>query len=109
MNKFIGTKAFVLVSALTLASGLTLVSCAETETSASTGAYIDDSVVTSKVKSAILQDEALKVMQINVKTYKGAVQLSGFVDTQQMVAQAGWVASKVNGVSTVQNDLIVKQ
>jgi osmotically-inducible protein OsmY len=55
-----------------------------------------------------LQDPALKVMQIDVTTYKSVVQLSGFVDTPQMVDHAGVVAKDVNGVTSVQNDLIVK-
>ena len=96
------TAAFVLASALALGA------CAETKTTESTGAYIDDAAITTKVKTAILQDPMLKVLQINVKTYKNVVQLSGFVDTAQMKARAGTVASKVSGVTSVQNDLIVK-
>jgi len=96
------TAAFVLASALALGA------CAETKTTESTGAYIDDAAITTKVKTAILQDPMLKVLQINVKTYKNVVQLSGFVDTAQMKARAGTVASQVSGVTSVQNDLIVK-
>jgi osmotically-inducible protein OsmY len=102
MNKYVSV---ILVA---LASGLALSSCAETPTSASTGGYIDDSAITAKVKNAILQDADLKVMQIQVKTFKGTVQLSGFVDTPRMVAHAGTVVKQVNGVVSVKNDLLVK-
>ncbi len=102
MNKYVSV---ILVA---LVSGLALSSCAETQTSASTGGYIDDSAITRKVKNAILQDPDLKVMQINVKTFKGTVQLSGFVDTARMVAHAGTVANRVDGVVSVKNDLLVK-
>jgi osmotically-inducible protein OsmY len=104
MNNILRTSA----AAFALASVLALGACAETRTSESTGGYVDDSAITGKVKTAILQDPALKVMQIQVTTYKSMVQLSGFVDTPQMVGRAGTVASQVSGVTSVQNDLIVK-
>ena len=104
MNKVLRTTA----AAFALASALVLGACAETKTTESTGAYVDDAAITTKVKTAILQDPALKVLQISVKTYKNVVQLSGFVDTAQMKARAGTVASQVSGVTSVQNDLIVK-
>ncbi len=96
------------VTAIALASVLAFTACAETSTSQSTGAYVDDSAITGKVKTAILTDPALNVMQIDVTTYQNVVQLSGFVDTPQMVARAGSVAKQVNGVTSVKNDLIVK-
>lgn len=82
--------------------------CAGTQKHQSTGEYVDDSVLTTKVKSAIFNDPSLKTLQISVKTYKGVVQLSGFVDTQQSVTKAGAVARGVASVVSVQNDLIVK-
>lgn len=91
-----------------LASALAISACAETKTSDSTGTYIDDSAITAKVKTAILQDPALKVLQIDVTTHENKVQLSGFVDSQKMVAHASEVARKVQGVASVQNSLIVK-
>jgi osmotically-inducible protein OsmY len=94
--------------ALTIFCALALGACAQTGTRESTGAYVDNSAVTAKVKTAILQDPSLKVMQIHVTTYKNIVQLSGFVDTPQMVERAGKVARDVEGVTSVQNDLIVK-
>jgi hyperosmotically inducible periplasmic protein len=104
MNNILRTIAVASV----LASAIALGACAQTKTSESTGAYVDDATITGKVKTAILQDSALKVMQIHVDTYKGVVQLSGFVDTPQMIGRAGTVASQVSGVASVQNDLIVK-
>lgn len=104
MNKALGTT----VIAFALASALALGACAETSTSPSTGAYLDDAVITTKVKTAILEDPALKVMQIEVTTNNNVVQLAGFVDTPQMVGRAGTVASRVEGVTAVQNGLLVK-
>ena len=82
--------------------------CASTQKKEGTGEYIDDSAITTKVKSAILGDSALKVFQINVETFKGEVQLSGFVDSAEMKTKAGEVARGVGGVKSVKNNLIVK-
>jgi osmotically-inducible protein OsmY len=89
-------------------SGTTFLGCSSTRTHESTGEYIDDSVITTKVKAAILDDSMLKYHQISVKTYKGIVQLSGFVDSERAVRRAGQVAADVHGVTSVRNDLIVK-
>jgi len=82
--------------------------CASTPTREGTGEYVDDSAITTKVKAAIFNDPSLKVFQINVETFKGAVQLSGFVDSAQSVRKAGEVARGVTGVKSVKNNLIVK-
>ena len=82
--------------------------CATTPKQESTGQYIDDSVITTKVKAAIFDETSLKTLQINVKTYKGVVQLSGFVDSAQSATKAGDVAGHVAGVKEVKNDLVVK-
>jgi len=82
--------------------------CASTPTRESTGEYIDDSTITTKVKAAIFSDPSQKVFQINVETFKGEVQLSGSVDSDQIVNKAGEVARGVGGVKSVKNDLIVK-
>jgi osmotically-inducible protein OsmY len=82
--------------------------CASTPTRESTGEYIDDSTITTKVKAAIFTDPSLKVFQINVETFKGEVQLTGSVDSDQIVNKAGEVARGVGGVKSVKNDLIVK-
>ncbi|KAB0663809.1 BON domain-containing protein [Oryzomonas japonica] len=73
-----------------------------------TGQYVDDSVITTKVKAAIFGDKTLKTLQVTVKTFKGVVQLSGFVDSAQSAARAGEVAGSVAGVKEVKNDLVVK-
>ena len=82
--------------------------CATSQKHESTGQYVDDSVITTKVKAAIFDESSLKVFQINVKTYQGVVQLSGFVDTAEHALKAGEVARSVEGVTQVRNDLIVK-
>ena len=82
--------------------------CAATPKHESTGEYVDDSVITTKVKTAIFNEDTLKTFQINVKTYQGVVQLSGFVDSGKSVSKAGEVARRVVGVKEVKNDLIVK-
>jgi osmotically-inducible protein OsmY len=91
---------FVLVTAF--------LGCAATPKRESTGQYIDDSAITTKVKAAIFDESTLKSLQINVKTNKGVVQLSGFVDSAHSVRKAGEVAGSVNGVESVENDLVVK-
>jgi osmotically-inducible protein OsmY len=82
--------------------------CAGSKRYESTGEYLDDSVLTTKVKASILGDSKLKVMQIDVETFKGIVQLSGFVDTQDAAERAVHLARTVKGVKQVNNSLIVK-
>jgi osmotically-inducible protein OsmY len=82
--------------------------CAATQKHESTGQYVDNSVITTKVKAAILEDPMLKSFQINVESFKGVVQLSGFVDSAQSAAKAGEVARRIEGVKDVKNDLVVK-
>jgi osmotically-inducible protein OsmY len=82
--------------------------CASTRTQESSGQYVDSSVITAKVKAAIYDDPALKVYDINVETFKDVVQLSGFVNSAEVRNQATVVASRVSGVRSVKNDLIVK-
>jgi osmotically-inducible protein OsmY len=75
----------------------------------STGQYVDDSVITTKVKAELANDDFLKSFQISVETYKGIVQLSGFVDSQETINKAGQIAGGVKGVKSVRNNLIVKK
>ena len=89
-------------------SGSASLGCASTRTHESPGEYIDNSVITTKVKGAILEEPSLKTLQISVKTYKDTVQLSGFVNSAESKRRAGEVAAGVPGVSDVKNDLIVK-
>jgi hyperosmotically inducible protein len=86
----------------------TFVGCASTSKQSSTGEYVDDSVITTKVKSLLARDDFLKSFRISVETYKGVVQLSGFVNTQDAADKAGQIAGSVKGVQSVRNDLIVK-
>jgi osmotically-inducible protein OsmY len=86
----------------------TLAACASTRTHESTGQYIDDSVITTKVKAELAGDDFLKSFQIGVETYKGAVQLSGFVNSQQAIDKAIEITKGINGVKSIKNDLIVK-
>lgn len=93
---------------LVVALMATFMGCAATQTSESTGQYIDDSAITTKVKTAIFDDPMLKTLQISVETFKGEVQLSGFVNSAHSVRRAGEVARAVRGVISVRNNLIVK-
>jgi len=86
----------------------TFTACASTPKQESTGEYIDDSVITAKVKSLLAADDFLKSFQISVETYKGTVQLSGFVSSQKAVYKAEEIARSVKGVKSVKNDLVVK-
>jgi len=82
--------------------------CASTQKRESTGEFIDDSVITTKVKAALFDELTLRSFKIEVKTYRGVVQLSGFVDSQDSVRKAGDVARGIKGVASVSNDLIIK-
>ena len=85
-----------------------LAGCAATRTHESTGEYVDDSTITTKVKALLAEDNFLRSFQISVETYKGKVQLSGFVNSQNAVDKAGQIAMSVKGVRSVKNNLIVK-
>lgn len=95
----------VLFAALALAA---MVGCAETPKKESTGQYFDDSAITTKVKAAIFDDASLKSSEISVRTFKGRVQLSGFVSSQANIDEAVTVTRGVNGVASVQNDMRLK-
>ena len=86
-----------------------LLSCAGSRTRESTGEYIDDSAITTKVKAALLAEPGIRSYQISVETFKGVVQLSGFVDTQQQKSKAGEIVWSVDGVRSVKNNILVKQ
>ena len=95
----------ILVLTIVLASAW---GCGATATREGSGEYVDDSVITAKVKTAIFNDASLKVNEINVETFKGVVQLSGFVRSQADVDKAVQVARGVAGVKSVKNDMRVK-
>lgn len=81
---------------------------ASTTKKESAGEYIDDSVITGKVKALIFEDSSLKSAEINVETYKGIVQLTGFVNSRADINKAAKIARTVKGVKSVKNDMIVK-
>ncbi|MEO6564512.1 MAG: BON domain-containing protein [Casimicrobiaceae bacterium] len=82
--------------------------CASTQKQEGTGEYIDDTVITTKVKAAVFNEPNLKSAEINVETFKGVVQLSGFVSSQANISKAVEVARAVPGVKSVKNDMRVK-
>lgn len=97
------------ISAVFLAVALVSVAgCASTSRHEGTGEYIDDSVITAKVKAAIFDERTLKSSEINVETFKGVVQLSGFVHTAADIGKAVEVARGVKGVTSVKNDMRLK-
>jgi osmotically-inducible protein OsmY len=82
--------------------------CAATPTTESTGGYLDDSSITAKIKSDLVADKNVSANDIHVKTYKGVVDLSGFVNSRSDIGEARLVAEQVNGVKSVHDNLIVK-
>ena len=95
--------AFFLALTLMAAAG-----CASTQKQAGTGEYFDDSVITTKVKAAILHEPSLSSAEINVETFKGVVQLSGFVNSSADINRAVEIARDVKGVNSVKNDMRLK-
>ncbi len=95
---------------LLLAAGAALWAggCAGTPTRESTGEYIDDTALTAKVKTALIRDSTVKARQVDVTSFKGVVQLSGFVDTVEQKDRAGQIAVGIAGVREVRNNILVK-
>jgi len=104
MNKFSKTLSAALL-AVTLIS---VVGCASTSQKEGAGEYVDDAVITTKVKAAIFNEPSLKSTEINVETFKGVVQLSGFVNSQADISKAVSLARSVKGVTSVKNDMRLK-
>ena len=104
MNKLLRiTKLLVCLGLITAFLG-----CNATQREESTGEYIDDSAITTKIKAGLFEDAQLKSLQIEVKTFKGVVQLSGFVDSAQNRTKAAEIAERVQGIKELKNDLVVK-
>ena len=97
-----------ILALLMLSVTLSTTACAGSGTQQSTRQYIDDGVISTKVKAAIFNDPSLKLMEINVVTYKGEVQLSGFVGSVTQAEHAVDLAKLINGVTSVKNDMRVK-
>jgi len=101
-------KSHIVIRFLVVLMIAAFVACASTPKQSGTGEYIDDSVITTKIKTQLAADDFLKSFQISVESRKGIVQLSGFVNSQAAVDKAGQIARGVKGVTSVRNDLIVK-
>ena len=99
-----------LVALLAVSSGFTLFpsGCAATATRESTGEYVDDAAITTKVKGEFVRDPIVKALDVKVETFKGIVQLSGFVDSAQQKARAEQIARNTPGVQGVQNNIAIK-
>jgi len=95
--------AFFLALTLMTAAG-----CASTQKHEGTGEYVDDSVITTKVKALLFDDPGLKSGEINVETFKGVVQLSGFVNSSADIDRAVEITRGVSGVTSVKNDMRLK-
>ena len=98
----------ILTAAFLAVSVGSFVGCASTSTQEGTGEYFDDAWITTKVKATLAEDPLNKAYQINVETFKGVVQLSGFVATQAEVNKASELARGVKGVTSVKNDIRLK-
>ena len=103
--KDITRKLAALIGILFVAMAL---GCASTAKQEGTGEYVDDTVITGKVKTAIFNEPTLKSAEINVETFKGRVQLSGFVSSRANIDRAVVVAQGVKGVTSVGNDMRLK-
>lgn len=103
--KQLGKYLTALFLAVTLIS---VVGCASTSTQEGTGEYLDDTAITAKVKAAIFNEATLKSAEINVETFKGVVQLSGFVNSSGDIRKTVEVARGVKGVKSVKNDMRLK-
>ncbi len=97
-----------IVSILAFIGFATLAACASTSKTEGTGEYVDDTVITAKVKAAVLNEPTLKSAEINVETFKGRVQLSGFVSSRTDIDRAVAVTRTVKGVTAVSNDMRLK-
>lgn len=95
----------LLTAALTTAL---LVACSSTPKQESTGEYLDDSAITTRVKTALVADKQVSAMDVNVETYKGTVQLSGFANSDTEKQRAAEIARSVSGVKSVKNDIRLK-
>ena len=107
-NSYLTFKHNSLVIVLAAGLAVSAAACAATPTAESTGGYVDDSTITAKIKSDLVQDKKVSASDVHVQTYKGVVDLSGFVNSRSELSEARLVASQVNGVKSVHDNLIVK-
>ncbi|HZX31843.1 MAG TPA: BON domain-containing protein [Rhodocyclaceae bacterium] len=106
----INSKSLLIAALLaaTLPALTTLTACSPTPTRQAAGEYLDDATITTRVKSALVQDPDVRATEVNVETYRGVVQLSGFVDSESEARRAVNVARQVPGVNSVKNDIRIK-
>jgi len=104
MEAINSTRRHLLVGAL----AVSVAACAAVQGRESTGEYVDDATISTKVRAEIIRDPNLKMGQVGVETMQGVVQLTGFVDTPQAAAQASQVARSVKGVKEVKNNIVVR-
>lgn len=102
------SKSSALIVAAVLGTAV-VAGCTSTPDRASTGQTIDDSVITTKIKAKLIEDPLTKAHEISVETFKGTVQLSGFVETAAESAQAARIANGVDGVKNVKNSLVLRK
>ncbi len=105
-QRYVFRYVFVIAVAGVIAMGIN--GCASTKTKESTGQYIDDSAITTKVKAKLVEDPVVSGLRISVETYKGVVQLSGFANSRAEINQAEEIAKQTEGVRSVRNDIHLK-
>jgi hyperosmotically inducible protein len=108
MKNHLRTTLSALLLSMGLGSAVLGTGCAGSATKESTGEYIDNSAITARVKAALADDELVKAREINVESFRGTVQLSGFVNTSEEKSRAGRIAASVAGVQDVKNNITVK-
>jgi hyperosmotically inducible periplasmic protein len=101
-------RSLAVAAALGIAAPVLITACSSTPTRESTGQYVDDSTITTKVKADFVADKTVNATNIKVETYKGTVQLSGFADSQAEINKAVQIARNVTGVQSVKNDIELK-
>lgn len=102
------TVAFTSVLLLAMGTAMLGTGCTSTPTQSSLGETVDDSVITAKIKTAFVEDKTVSALQISVETFKGSVQLSGFANSSAEIERAMTLASQVQGVKSVKNDIHLK-
>jgi hyperosmotically inducible protein len=99
---------FVFLAALAAVPFTFTTGCAVAQQQESTGQYVDDKTISTKVKTALYEDPVVKGTQVNVNTFQGVVQLSGFVENETQKERAGQIAQQAKGVRAVHNDIVVQ-
>src|SRR5437899_8741592 len=99
---------FVLLTALAAVPFTFTTGCAVAQHRETTGEYVDDKTISTKVKTALYEDKLVKGTQVNVNTFQGVVQLSGFVENEAQKERAGQIAQQAKGVRAVHNDIVVQ-